>query len=320
MAKTQEETVTQTYPVVDGIITNWYAMETFWTHAFYGQLRVSPEGKSVLVTDSPLNSTLSREKMAQIMFESFNVSAFYIAMQAVLSLYASGRTTGVAVDSGESYTHSVPVYEGIPLRHAIQRTSIAGRRLTDYTWTNLLERGYFVGPTDQHFVEAVKEKLCYIALDFEEVLQSGIDPYNTMTAKTYQLPDGKSITIGKDSFTIPELLFQPSLLGLDEFGVHDATYNAIQKCDVDVRNELYENIILSGGNTMFSGFRDRMYKELLLLIPANKQTHIVAPPERNFLAWIGGSVLASLDSYRDRWCSKQEYEESGSGIIPRKFS
>ncbi|KIJ92509.1 hypothetical protein K443DRAFT_13543 [Laccaria amethystina LaAM-08-1] len=125
MAKTEEEgTVMEMYPIVDGIVTNWDVMKSFWTYAFYGQLRVSPQGQSVLFTDSPLNSTLNREKMAQIMFESFNVSAFYVAMQAVLSLYASGRTTGVAVDSGESYTHSVPVYEGIPLRHAIQRTSI----------------------------------------------------------------------------------------------------------------------------------------------------------------------------------------------------
>jgi len=197
MAGIQQETVTQTYPIVDGIVTNWDAMKTFWTHAFYDQLRVSPEGQSVLVTDSPLNTTLNREKMAQIMFESFNVSAFYVAMQAVLSLYASGRVTGVAVDSGESYTHSVPVYEGIPLRHATQRTSIAGRRLTDYMCMNLRERGYFVGPTDRHCVEAVKESSCYIALEFEKELQCEIDP-NYLTAKTYQLPDGKSITMGKD--------------------------------------------------------------------------------------------------------------------------
>ena len=172
-------------------------MKTFWTYAFYDHLRVPPEGQSVLVTDSPLNSTLDREKMAQIMFESFNVSAFYVAMQAVLSLYASGWTTGVTVDSGEGYTHSVPVYEGIPLRHAIQRTSMAGRRLTDYTRMNLLERGYFVGPTDRHCVEAIKEGLCYISLDFEQELQCEADP-NYLTAKTYQLPDGKSITMGKD--------------------------------------------------------------------------------------------------------------------------
>ena len=172
-------------------------MKTFWTYAFYDHLRVPPEGQSVLVTDSPLNSALDREKMAQIMFESFNVSAFYVAMQAVLSLYASGWTTGVTVDSGEGYTHSVPVYEGIPLRHAIQRTSMAGRRLTDYTRMNLLERGYFVGPTDRHCVEAIKEGLCYISLDFEQELQCEADP-NYLTAKTYQLPDGKSITMGKD--------------------------------------------------------------------------------------------------------------------------
>lgn len=319
MAKTQQETVTQTYPIVDGIVSNWDAMETFWTHAFYDQLRVLPEGKSVLVTDSPLNSTLNREKMAQIMFESFSVSAFYVAMQAVLSLYASGRTTGVVVDSGESFTHSVPVYEGIPLRHAIQRTGIAGRRLTDYTWTNLLERGYFVGPSDRQCVEAVKEELCYIALDYEQELQCEADP-NYLTAKTYQLPDGKSITMGKDSFRIPEPLFQPSLLGLDIFGVHDATYSSIQKCDIDVQNEFYNNIVLSGGNTMLSGFRDRMVKELTALIPASMGLYIVAPPERRFSAWIGGSIIGSMGSYRDRWCSKQEYEESGSGIIPRKFA
>jgi actin-related protein len=290
------------YPIDHGVVTNWDDMEKIWHHTFYNELRVSPDEHPVLLTEAPLNPKANREHMTQIMFEIFNVPAMYINIQAVLSLYASGRTTGCVFDCGDGVSHTVPIYEGFALPHAVSRLDLAGRDLTEHMMRLLTERGYtFTGTAEREIVRDMKEKLTFIAIDFNEAMRESTE--SSAHEMSYELPDGNVLIIGNERFRCPEVLFQPNLIGKEALGVHDCIFQTVMKCDIDIRRDLFSNIVLSGGTTLFPGFADRIMKELTALVPSGMKIKVIAPPERKYSVWIDWwinfSIFIFISTYVD---------------------
>ncbi|KAK1439411.1 hypothetical protein QVD17_05229 [Tagetes erecta] len=308
-----------TYPIHHGVVQNWDDMEKIWHHTFYDRLHVAPDEHPVLLTEASLNPKGNAEKMAQIMFETFNVPAMYVANTAVLSLYASGCTTGIVLESGDGVSHVVPIYEGYGLRQSILRLDIAGAEVTDFLMKMITEkeRGYeLTTSSDREIVRDMKEKVAYVALDYEQELETAKS--SSSGNKEYKLPDGNVMTVGAERFRCAEVLFKPDLIEMEVAGIHEMTYNSIMKCDADLWKDFYGQIVLSGGSTLFPGFAARMDKEITALAPAGMDIKVVAAPERQYSSWIGGSVLASLSIFQKYWISKNEYDESGPAIVHKK--
>jgi actin beta/gamma 1 len=264
-----------------------------------------------------MNPHSNREKMTEIMFEGFDVKNMYVAIQAVLSLYASGRTTGLVFDAGDGVSHTVPIYDGFSIPNAIGRLNLAGRDITEHLIKLLTERGYaFNTSAEMEIVRTIKEQLAYVATDFDAEMKKASN--SSACEANFTMPDGQVLTVGNERFRCAEAMFDPSMLGMEQKGIHHLAYQSVMNCDIDIRRDLYKNIVCSGGSTMYPNFAERLQAEIKALAPSTMHISCVAPPERKYSVWIGGSILASLQAFQEQWVTKEEYDESGAQIIHRK--
>ncbi|KAI9633979.1 actin binding protein [Dioszegia hungarica] len=311
-----------TQPMEHGIVKNWEDMRHLWDYTFQEKLKVDTHGMKVLLTEPPMNPKVNRQKMAEVMFEEYGFGGVYVAIQAVLTLYAQGLQTGVVVDSGDGVTHIVPVYDGFALPHLTRRLDVAGRDVTRYLIKLLLMRGYaFERTADFETVRGIKEALCFMSYDLE--LDKKLSEETTVLVENYQLPDGRVIKVGSERYEAPECMFQPHLVDVEQPGVAELLFQTIQAAAVDTRTELYKHIVLSGGSSMYPGFPSRLEKEMKQLYMTkvlggdgsrlkNFKIRIEDPPRRKHMVFLGGAVLADIMKDKEQfWVTKEEWDEQG---------
>jgi len=316
----------------EGNVTNWENMEKVWWHLFENELRIvvgasceqDDDVVGVLMTQ-PINSTRDEvARMQQIMFEAFNVPRLYIPFGPQLSMYASGRTSGIIADIGAGVTQVVPVGEGWQITAAAKWQPLAGQHLDGYMSRLLHECGVsLTTSTERQTVREIKEQLCHVAQDFQGELEELQRTGCYGRERRYPLPDGSAVTVQNEAIRCPELLFDPSLAGKDMAGLHQLVYRSICECDLDLRSELLGSIVVAGGSSMFPGLPQRLETGVAGLYPGNAQVKVVAPAEREISTWIGGSILASLSTFSRMWinrCSDPDgnivgYEEMCRGQI-----
>ncbi|XP_047419968.1 uncharacterized protein LOC124992750 [Sciurus carolinensis] len=292
------------YPVLNrGVVSDWDALEVLWQHLFYCRLGVQPEELAVLVADSPISPRTNREKVAEILFERFHVPAMQTVHQALLALYAYGRTTGLVLGSGHGTSYVAPILTGDLAPLDTYRLDVAGADLTDYLAQLLLAGGR--SPLKAGFVNQIKEACCYVAMD----MATEMARTQTQAQVDFVLPDKQIITLGSERFCCPEALFQPNLLGVNQPGLPQLALLSISRLEAKQQKQLLANVVLDGGSTLVSGFPERLRQEL------GPGATVLGSPHRAVAAWLGGSIMACRDSFQSLWLSRREYEEEGPWAI-----
>ncbi|NWI67800.1 ACTL9 protein, partial [Todus mexicanus] len=296
----------------NGIIINWEAAQTLWQHLFDHELQVIPEEYALFLTEPLFSPPTHREKMAEVVFESLGSPGFFVAHQPVLATYAHGRISGLVADLGYTFSQTVPVHEGYGLEYATNRMELAGSQLSQYLMTLLGDMGYKLSSKMPQIVEDIKHECCYVASNYESECQL---PPASCTLD-FLLPDGKTINLSKERFQCPEVLFNPlPNWNIPYAGIHDMVQRSVNQLQEEIRPEMYQNILLCGGSSLFKGLETRFYEELLQILPPNTDVKVSAMPLRKYSAWIGGSILSSLQNFQTWWIRKHEYDETGPSII-----
>ncbi|MBD3195214.1 MAG: hypothetical protein GF317_09175 [Candidatus Lokiarchaeota archaeon] len=297
-------------PIEQGRITDWVYFERMIDYIFYN-LRVDPTLVNILFSVHPLFPKQDTERLFKLFLEKYQCRSFYPVLDSMLTLYSGGFQTGLVIEIGDSSTRIIPIYEGYKLEHAVRVLEIGGKYLTRYMGEILKDSIGFSADSSigRELVRALKEKACFVSLDYKEDLKRS-EQYK----RQYSLPDGSMITLSKERFVVPEVLFNPTS-DIEHGSLPSIIMDVIGECDVDIRPELLNNIFLSGGSSMFPNFKARMYQELELELARRKKREqsirIIAPRERTFSVWIGGSILAMIPEFSENWITRAKYFSEG---------
>ena len=292
--------------IKDGTIINWKAFEESLQDIYDNDLQVSPQDHPVCIVIPPWASQQS--ELSTFFFEKFNIPALFITDHATVILYASGRTTGLVVDFGETITYESAYYEGFHIPQSLMIQHYGGKDIDHYLSYLLRCRGIeLVSAAAREITRAIKEKLCYVAHNPNEELKLAQENSKTSEIeKEHILPDGEKLKVSSERFLAPEIFFEPQNFTSEKLAVPEAIVQAVSQCDPDLQPILYQNIVIAGGSSMFPGLKERLHFELMKLLPSNVEVKIIAAPERKYSIWIGANILVSLKSMQKLWQLKDD--------------
>jgi actin beta/gamma 1 len=312
----QSASLTLKCPIENRIITNFDDITKIWGHLFNNALKVDPAEHPVLMTESPQNTRQARESMVEILMEKFKVPAFYCTCPEILSLYSAGLTTGTVIDSGETVTDILPVFECFAMTHVQTRLEIGGRQLNGFLKKLLMQSGIDLEQANEpDILRDIKEKHCYVAMDLDAEFQK-IEHVNQLE-RQFPLPSGQSIRLTAQRFRCPEPFFDPQLIPDQSPGLPQLILDSINRTE-DLKPQMLESVLLTGGSSMFQGLPERIERDLTRMAGPDAKVKVIAPPNRKDSAWIGGSILVSLATFSQMWVTKAEYDETGSSIVHLK--
>ena len=286
---------------------DWQMLENFWQFISVKELELDLPEKAVLTNHYSNTSKFIKERTIQIFFESFNVPFYYTASNSLLTLYSSGRVNGLVVDSGDQVTSIMPIYEGCPMTFGQVTVPNGGSDLTAYLASTL--------GTDTNNARDIKEKYCHISLEYEKDLA---EHQKESQPEKLLLPDNREIDVKEWNIRTPEGIFNPELINRPGPGLQDLICESLSKTDFDYRKEFMSNIILSGGNTNFSSFNERIQRELSTLLPSIMKVKCYNLPDKINSVWFGGAIVSSLGTFQPLLISRNEYDEVGPSIVHRK--
>jgi actin-related protein 3 len=329
------------YPIRHGIVENWDMMEKTWQQCLYKYLRVDPSEHGIVLTEPPANPPENRELTAEVMFETFGCKSLLIAVQGVLALTASwtsrkaaklglaGEGTGCVIDSGDGVTHVIPISDGYVLGNAIRHIPMAGRDITNFVMEKLRERNTGIPAEDMlQVAQRVKEKHCYISRDIsDEFFAFDQDPSRFVMHKERNRKTGQeySFKVGYEAFLGPEIFFSPEIFSTTHTKpLPEVVDEVIQACPIDTRKRLYNNIVLSGGTTMFQKFDSRLQRDLREIVrtrlgenAGKVPVNVVSHERQRYAVWYGGSMVGSGPQFQQAAITKQQYDEEGPSVCRR---
>ena len=293
-------------PVQRGEVADWDKFETLMHYLLYSQIEVVPEDISVLITETPLSSKKNRAKISELLFEKFNVQKCHIANSSMLGLFSYGKSSGIVVDSGYNVTSTVPVYEGFPLVYASQKINLGGEDLSNKLLEVIKEKLDKTYKTikGKLLAEDIKDKLGFIGLNMSQ---------EEKIEKKYILPDAKELIMGNELYQANEILFNPGE-NQEMKSVTQMVVDSLNLCDDDVKKDINESICLIGGTSLMKNFPERLKLELSNIQDFGMY-NMTPNPERQFSAWIGGSIMISLDNFQYLWVTKEEFDENGKTLV-----
>ena len=299
-------------PIEYGTIKDFTALSSVISGIFQ-ILQRQPEDSNVILTEPSLNSSKNRQGLIEYMFEEFKVENLFIANQALLSLYSTGKLSGIVLESGGGVTQIAPILDLHLMPYAINRIDFGGNDLSDYLNRLLFATNNHFYKNNKYlkFLEQIKKEACYVEKKYKKNFGS-VEPY------LIQLPDGNSITIKHERIQVPQAFFKPKLLGKDRDGIHDLFLDSINKCKETDQKIMYENIIVSGGNTSFRGFEEKLEKKIKKKIGTNKKVRFTKVEDKMNADWIGGRAFQET-LQTDDIITLTEYIENGADACFKKM-